>query len=134
MFYSVETKRLLIWKCQRHYLIITRIITSKWDNFSKSDKNLSTFVSTLANFWKFFVRNTSRALYHFSLFSLIDYFSPLQTKSYFTFLFSNNASNLKALEWHVVVSYYFCIQPFFEIGLVIPTRLFQFLRKVEFRN
>ena len=50
MFYSVETKRLLIWKCQRHYLIITRIITSKLDNFSKSDKNLSTFVSTLANF------------------------------------------------------------------------------------
>ena len=75
MFYSVETKRLLIWKCQRHYLIITRIITSKWDNFSKSDKNLSTFVSTLANFWKFFVRNTSSALYHFSYFSRIDYFS-----------------------------------------------------------
>ena len=74
MFYSVETKRLLIWKCQRHYLIITRIITSKWDNFSKSDKNLSTFVSTLANFWKFFVRNTSSALYHFSYFSRIDYF------------------------------------------------------------
>ena len=75
MFYSVETKRLLIWKCQRHYLIITRIITSKWDNFSKSDKNLSTFVSTLANFWKFFVRNTSSALYHFSYFSWIDYFT-----------------------------------------------------------
>ena len=80
MFYSVETKRLLIWKCQRHYLIITRIITSKWDNFSKSDKNLSTFVSTLANFWKFFVRNTSSALYHFSYFSRIDYF-----KSWFYF-------------------------------------------------
>ena len=77
MFYSVETKRLLIWKCQRHYLIITRIITSKWDNFSKSDKNLSTFVSTLANFWKFFVRNTSSALYHFSYFSRIDYFNAI---------------------------------------------------------
>ena len=50
MFYSVETKRLLIWKCQRHQQIITRIITSKWDNFSKSDKNLPTFVSTLGNF------------------------------------------------------------------------------------
>ena len=74
MFYSVETKRLLIWKSQKHYLFITRIITSKWDYFSKSDKNLSTFVSTLANFWKFFVRNTSSALYHFSYFSRIDYF------------------------------------------------------------
>ena len=36
-----------------------------------------TFVSTLANFWKFFVRNTSSALYHFSYFSRIDYFNQL---------------------------------------------------------
>ena len=101
MFYSVETKRLLIWKCQKHYLIITRIITSKLDNFSNSDKNISTFVSTLANFWKFFVRNTSSALYHFSYFSRIDYFTKISLILYHI-LYHLKCETLDGSGWVVV--------------------------------
>ena len=60
-----------------------------------------TFVSTLANFWKFFVRNTSSALYHFSYFSRIDYFtlSPstwsMQSNTWFSH------TSLKPLFWWV---------------------------------
>ena len=66
--------------CLKHFLIIIYVIISKWDNFYKSDKNLSTFKLTLAKFWKFFVREASSALLHFPYFSRISYFSFILKK------------------------------------------------------